>query len=101
MFRSILLSLFLLSLVPSTLWASDCPDGFEERDRSCTPAERADGCKDVRLDDGTGCVYLPDEDSDEECPDGYEERDYGCSDDEREDGCSDVRLDSGKGCVSL
>ena len=94
-------SLMLIPALPLAALADDCPDGYEERDQSCTPDERADGCKDVRLDDGTGCVYLPDDADDEECPDGYEERDQGCTDDEREDGCSDVRLDSGKGCVSL
>lgn len=97
----IALSLLLIPIVPVTVFAEDCPDGFEERDQSCTPEERAEGCRDVRLDDGTGCVYMPDVDDDEECPDGYQERDQGCTDEEREEGCSDVRLDSGKGCVSL
>jgi hypothetical protein len=101
MYRLIALALFLVPAMPAVLYAEDCPDGYEEREESCSPTERSAGCRDVRLDDGTGCVYLPEEDTDEECPDGYEERDSGCSEEEREEGCSDVRLDSGKGCVSL
>ncbi len=34
----------------------ECPAGFEESEESCTPEEREDGCRDIRLDNGTGCV---------------------------------------------
>jgi hypothetical protein len=34
----------------------ECPDGFEESEDKCTSEERAEGCKDIRLDNGTGCV---------------------------------------------
>ncbi len=33
-----------------------CPAGFEESEEKCTSEERAEGCKDIRLDNGTGCV---------------------------------------------
>ena len=34
----------------------ECPDGFEESENKCSPDEREDGCRDIRLDNGTGCV---------------------------------------------
>ncbi len=34
----------------------ECPDGFEESEDKCTEEEREDGCKDIRLDNGKGCV---------------------------------------------
>jgi hypothetical protein len=33
-----------------------CPAGFEESENKCTAEEREDGCKDIRLDNGKGCV---------------------------------------------
>jgi hypothetical protein len=33
-----------------------CPDGFEESEEKCTPEEREEGCRDIRLDNGKGCV---------------------------------------------
>ena len=34
----------------------ECPSGYEESENKCTSEERAEGCKDVRLDNGKGCV---------------------------------------------
>lgn len=34
----------------------ECPAGFEESEEKCTPEERENGCKDIRLDNGKGCV---------------------------------------------
>jgi hypothetical protein len=34
----------------------ECPDGFEESEDKCTEEEREEGCKDIRLDNGKGCV---------------------------------------------
>jgi len=34
----------------------ECPAGFEESEDKCTPEEREEGCKDIRLPNGTGCV---------------------------------------------
>src|SRR5687768_15523440 len=93
----------LLFAFSAPLSAEECPAGFEESEERCTDAERAEGCKDVRLDDGTGCVSRvdgEDADDDEECPDGFEESEERCSDEEREEGCRDLRLDNGTGCVS-
>jgi hypothetical protein len=36
--------------------ASQCPRGFTPRERRCSDAERARGCKDMRLPSGQGCV---------------------------------------------
>jgi hypothetical protein len=36
--------------------ASHCPRGFTPRERRCSDAERARGCKDMRLPNGQGCV---------------------------------------------
>jgi len=33
-----------------------CPSGFRPSEQKCSPAERAKGCKDVRLSSGLGCV---------------------------------------------
>jgi hypothetical protein len=33
-----------------------CPEGFEESEERCTPEEREEGCRDIRLDNGKGCV---------------------------------------------
>lgn len=33
-----------------------CPAGFSPREQRCSPAERAKGCRDVRLSSGMGCV---------------------------------------------
>lgn len=33
-----------------------CPAGFTPREQRCSPAERARGCKDMRLSNGQGCV---------------------------------------------
>ena len=85
---------------PLICLAEECPAGFEESEQSCSDSERAAGCRDIRLDDGTGCVDRPDVDTEEQCPPGFEESEDRCSDDEREAGCQDVRLDNGTGCVS-
>ncbi len=34
----------------------ECPAGFEESEDKCTEEEREEGCKDIRLDNGKGCV---------------------------------------------
>lgn len=34
----------------------ECPAGYEESEEKCTPEERENGCRDVRLDNGKGCV---------------------------------------------
>ena len=34
----------------------ECPAGFEESEDKCTPEEREEGCRDIRLDNGKGCV---------------------------------------------
>ncbi len=34
----------------------ECPAGFEKSEDKCTDEEREDGCKDIRLDNGKGCV---------------------------------------------
>ncbi len=34
----------------------ECPAGFEKSEQRCTAEERLEGCKDIRLDDGQGCV---------------------------------------------
>ena len=34
----------------------ECPAGFEETEEKCTPEEKANGCRDIRLDNGKGCV---------------------------------------------
>ncbi|MEY4669435.1 MAG: hypothetical protein RL518_2134 [Pseudomonadota bacterium] len=36
--------------------AGQCPRGFTPRERRCSDAERARGCKDMRLANGQGCV---------------------------------------------
>ena len=33
-----------------------CPSGFSPSERKCTPDEREEGCRDVRLPGGLGCV---------------------------------------------
>jgi hypothetical protein len=33
-----------------------CPAGFEPSEQKCSPRERQNGCKDVRLPSGLGCV---------------------------------------------
>ena len=33
-----------------------CPRGFTPRERRCSDKERANGCKDMRLPNGQGCV---------------------------------------------
>ena len=93
-------------ITPNLGIAEECPAGFEPSEQGCSDSERAAGCKDIRMDDGTGCVNFvesdssSDSDADEQCPAGFVEDDSGCSDDERADGCRDVRLDNGTGCVS-
>ena len=50
-----------LSLI-APAWAEEeedeeeCPAGFEESEDRCTEEERENGCKDIRLDNGKGCV---------------------------------------------
>ncbi len=33
-----------------------CPSGFTRSERSCSKEERRRGCRDIRQNDGTGCV---------------------------------------------
>jgi hypothetical protein len=33
-----------------------CPSGFQPSENKCTPQERSQGCKDMRLPGGLGCV---------------------------------------------
>jgi hypothetical protein len=33
-----------------------CPPGFQPSERRCSQDERRNGCKDIRLDSGLGCV---------------------------------------------
>jgi len=33
-----------------------CPSGFSPSEQSCSPSERARGCKDIRTPSGLGCV---------------------------------------------
>jgi len=36
--------------------AERCPSGFQPSEQKCTQAERRNGCKDIRLPGGLGCV---------------------------------------------
>ena len=97
------LFLVIIGLGGSQICTADqCPAGFEPNEQGCSDSERAAGCQDIRLDDGTGCVNFVESevDADEQCPAGFSEDDSGCSDDERAEGCRDIRLDNGTGCVS-
>lgn len=40
----------------ATNQAGRCPAGFTPREQRCSNAERARGCKDMRLSNGQGCV---------------------------------------------
>ena len=33
-----------------------CPAGFQQSEQKCSPDERRRGCKDIRLNNGIGCV---------------------------------------------
>ena len=36
--------------------AEHCPSGFQPSEQKCTQSERRNGCKDIRLPGGLGCV---------------------------------------------
>ena len=36
--------------------AEHCPSGFQPSEQKCSQAERRNGCKDIRLPGGLGCV---------------------------------------------